>query len=131
MAIPLVEVEEVKTGRGGGKTKGEKYGKYAVAIQKHVSWIKEEIANSKDGIIRVRTSDLAKEMGADFAKRTNTSIYWALKYVLFNEGVVVDTGTHKSGEKLLVMRMGTEDDKLPPSLSKYIESEEEEAAAAE
>lgn len=130
MSIPLVEAEEVRTGRGGGKTKGEKYGKYAIAIQKHVSWIKDQIATSKDGTIRVKAADLGKEMGGDFAKKNPTSLYWGLKYVLFNEGVVVDTGTHKSGDKLLVMRLGTEEDKLPPSLSKYIDSGEEEAPEA-
>jgi hypothetical protein len=127
MAIPLVEAEEVRTGRGGGKTKGEKYGKYAVAIQKHVEWIKEAVGQSKDGTIRVKAADFAKEMGPDFAKRNPTSIYWGLKYVLFNEGIVVDTGTHKSGDKLLIMRLGTEEDKLPPSLSKYLEPDEEPA----
>lgn len=130
MAIPLVEAEEVRTGRGGGKTKGEKYGKYAVAIQKHVPWIKEAIGQSNDGTIRVKAADMAKEMGPDFAKRNPTSIYWGLKYVLFNEGVVVDTGTHKSGDKLLVMRLGTEEDKLPPSLSKYLEPGDEELETA-
>ena len=125
MAIPLVEAEEVRTGRGGGKTKGEKYGKYGIAIQKTVPWIKEQIAGSKDGVIRIKTVDLSKEMGGDFAKKNPTSIYWGLKYVLFNEGIVVDTGTHKSGDKLLVMRLGTEEDKLPPSLQKYIERDEE------
>jgi len=130
MSIPLVEAEEVRTGRGGGKTKGEKYGKYAVAIQKHVSWIKDQIATSKDGTIRVKAADLGKEMGGDFAKKNPTSLYWGLKYVLFNEGIVVDTGTHKSGDKLLVMRLGTEEDKLPPSLSKYIDSGEEEVPEA-
>lgn len=124
MAIPLVEAEEVRTGRGG-KTKGEKYGKYAVAIEKHVPWIKEQIAES-DGVIRLKALDMAKEMGGEFAKKTPTSIYWGLKYTLFQHGIVVDTGTHKSGDKLLIMRFGTEEDKLPPSLSKYLEPAEEE-----
>lgn len=126
MAIELIEADEVKTGRGGGKTKGEKYGKYAVAVHKSVPWIKEQIAASKDGFIRIKVADLAKEMGGDFVKRNTTSIYWGLKFVLFNDGVVVDTGTHKSGEKLLIMRLGTEEDELPPSLRKFIEEPEEE-----
>lgn len=131
MAIPLVEAEEVRTGRGGGKTKGEKYGKYAVAVQKSVSWIRDQIAEAKDGVIRIKAADLAKEMGGDFAKKNPTSIYWGLKYVLFNEGIVVDTGTHKSGDKLLLMRLGTEEDKLPPSLSKYLEPDEETSEQVE
>lgn len=128
MAIELVEATEVRTGRGG-KTKGEKYGKYAVAIQKSIPWIKEQIAANKDGIIRIKATDMGKEMGGEFIKKNATSIYWGLKYVLFQEGIVVDTGTHKTGDKLLIMRLGKEDDRLPPSLSKYLEPEEEDAGA--
>lgn len=130
MSITLVEADEVKTGRGG-KTKGEKYGKYAVAIQKHVSWIKDQIGESKDGVIRLKATDMGKEMGGEFVKKNPTSLYWGLKYVLFNEGVVVDTGTHKSGDKLLIMRLGTPEDTLPPSLAKYVEPAEEETGEAE
>src|SRR3972149_1138276 len=124
MAIELIEATEVRTGRGG-KTKGEKYGKYAVAIQKSIPWIKEQIAANKDGIIRIKATDMGKEMGGEFIKKNATSIYWGLKYVLFQEGIVVDTGTHKTGDKLLIMRLGREDDRLPPSLSKYLETDEE------
>lgn len=130
MAIELVEATEVRTGRGG-KTKGEKYGKYAIAIQKHIPWIKDQIAENKDGIIRVKATDMGKEMGGEFIKKNATSIYWGLKYVLFQEGIVVDTGTHKTGDKLLIMRLGKEDDRLPPSLSKYLEPEEEDAGTEE
>lgn len=125
MSIPLVEAEEVKTGRGG-KTKGDKYSKYAVAIKKNIPWIKESIATSNDGTIRMKTIDLAKEMGGDFPKKNPTSIYWGLKFVFFTEGIMVDTGTHKSGDKLLLMRLATEEDRLPPSLSKYLEPAEED-----
>jgi len=130
MAIELVEATEVRSGRGG-KTKGEKYGKYAIAIQKHIPWIKEQIEANKDGIIRVKATDMGKEMGGEFIKKNATSIYWGLKYVLFQEGIVVDTGTHKTGDKLLIMRLGKEDDRLPPSLSKYLEPEEEDIGADE
>ena len=130
MGITLVEAEEVKTGRGG-KTKGEKYGKYAIAVQKHVNWIKDQISTAKDGVIRVKATDFGKEMGGEFAKKNATSLYWGLKYVLFNEGIVVDTGTHKTGDKLLIMRLGTPEDTLPPSLSKYLEPAEEEIGEGE
>jgi hypothetical protein len=124
MPIELIEATEVRSGRGG-KTKGEKYGKYAIAIQKHIPWIKEQIANIPEGVIRVKASDMGREMGGEFVKKNPTSIYWGLKYVLFQEGIVVDTGTHKTGDKLLIMRLGREDDRLPPSLSKYLDSDEE------
>lgn len=126
MALQAIEPEEVRVGRKGGKTKGEKYGKYAQAVAKLVPTIEESIGKSPDGSVRFKTADVAKEMGAEFAKKNTTSIYWGLKFVLFHNGIVVDTGTHKSGEKLLVMRKATPEDKLPPSLSKYIEPEEED-----
>lgn len=125
MSIPLVEADEVKIGRGG-KTKGEKYSKYAMAITKHVPWIKEEIAKSKDGVIRVKNADIRKEMGGEFIKKNETSVYWGLKFVLFNEGIVVETGTHTKGDKLLLMRLANDEDRLPTSLSKYLEPAEED-----
>lgn len=124
MSIPLVEADDVRTGRGG-KTKGEKYGKYAVAISKSVPWIKEEIEKSKDSVIRIKNSDIRKEMGGEFIKKNDTSIYWGLKYVLFQEGIVVETGTHANGNKLLLMRLANDNDRLPLSLSKYLEKEED------
>ena len=128
--MKLIQADEVRSGRGG-KTKGEKYGKYAVAIQKSVPWIKESITNADGGMIRIKTKEMGEEMGGEFVKKNTVSIYWALKYVLFQEGIVVDTATHKDGGKLLVMRFGTADDKLPPSLSKYLEQDEEDAEVPE
>lgn len=125
MAVPLVSIEEVQTGRGG-KTKGEKYGKYAQAIAKDVMWLKDQIGESTDKKIRLKVRDIANAMGGDFAKKSDTAIYWGLKFVLFHEGIVVDTGTAKDKSKLLVMRTATAEDKLPPSLAKVLEPPEEE-----
>jgi len=125
MVVPLVSVEEVQTGRGG-KTKGEKYGKYAQSIAKDVSWLKEQIAESPDEKIRIKVRDMANAMGGDFVKKSDTAIYWGLKFVLFHEGMVVDTGTAKDKSKLLVMRTATPEDKLPPSLAKVLEPAEED-----
>jgi len=125
MVVPLVSVEEVQTGRGG-KTKGEKYGKYAQAIAKDVIWLKDQITESPDKKIRIKVRDIANAMGGDFSKKSDTAIYWGLKFVLFHEGIVVDTGTAKDKSKLLVMRTGTPEDKLPPSLAKVLEPSEEE-----
>ena len=125
MAVPFVSIEEVQTGRGG-KTKGEKYGKYAQSIAKDVAWLKEQIDESSDKKIRIKSRDIANAMGPEFAKKSDTAIYWGLKFVLFHEGIVVDTGTAKDKSKLLVMRRGTPDDKLPPSLAKVLEPSEEE-----
>lgn len=119
--IPLVPVEEVITGRHGKRTKGQKYGKYVKAIQPYVQWIKDSIEHSKDDTIRMKIKDLAKELGKEFDKLQDTSIYWGLKYALFAEGIVVDQTTHKDNSKILVMRLANEEDTLPPSLSKYLE----------
>lgn len=125
MVVPLVSVEEVQTGRGG-KTKGEKYGKYAQSIAKDVQWLKDRIQESPDGKIRVKIRDMANTMGPEFDKKSDTAIYWGLKFVLFHEGIVVDTGTAKDKSKLLVMRYASPDDKLPPSLAKVLEPAEED-----
>lgn len=126
MSIPLVESTEVKAhgGHGKGHTKGEKYGKYAIAISPHLPWLKENIDTSKDGYIRIKTTDIAEAM--KIPKKSDTAIYWGLKYVLFNEGIVVETATHKDNSQILTMRFATTEDRLPPSLSKYIDKEDKD-----
>ncbi len=125
MALQAIDIGDVKSGRAG-RTKGEKYGKYATTVPRILPDIEALIDASKDGKVRLKNIDVAKEMGADFAKKNPTSIYWGLKFVLFSHGIYVDTGTHTSGEKLLVMRRATAEDKLPPSLAKYLEVDEED-----
>jgi hypothetical protein len=134
--IPLVDVGDVKSGRGGGKRgKGERYPKYVNALARHVDWIKEEIEKSKDGHIRIRTADLAKNM--EMRLKTNrgpglhpTSFYWGVKYAAFHEGLAVVTGQTKGGESILAFRLAIEEDELPPSLAKGdVSSEESEATA--
>lgn len=117
MTIPLVQVEEMRTARGGGRGKGAgKYAKYITAIQKSVPFLKESI--EKKGTIRVKSDDIKKEMGGEFVTRHSTSIYWALKYSLFQEGIWITTGKHVDGSEVLVMREATPEDKLPESLTK-------------
>jgi hypothetical protein len=115
MAINLIDAEDVRSGRHG-VAKGIRYGKYAEAINSHVPQLKEQIA--KHNVIRVRISDIANEMGGEFTKKNATSIYWGLKYVLFDQGIVVGNATHKTGDKLLVMRKRVDGDVLPASLAK-------------
>lgn len=125
MTISLVEADEMRTGRGrgGGKGKGGgKYAKYRIAAQKIVPFLKENIESKET--IRMKTEDLKKEMGSDFAKKHPTSMYWGLKYALFQEGIWVITGKHKDGSEMLVMRGATPEDKLPDSLTKGSEGEE-------
>lgn len=119
MALELVGVDEMRTGKGSGKKggKGEKYTKYKVAIAKTLPWLKEQI--EEKGTIRARTTDIVREMGQGFAGKDPTSIYWALKYTLFHEGIFVLNGKTTEDEPVLVMRTRTSDDELPPSLEKF------------
>lgn len=117
MTIPLIAANEVITGRGSGKKKsGERYSKYKNAIAPHVEFLKDEVAKSKDGNIRVLVTDLAKTL--NMTGKHETSIYWGLKYVLFAEGLVVTTGQTKSNEPVLIIRERKEGDVLPTSLIK-------------
>ena len=129
MVVPLVDIEEVQTGRGG-RTKGEKYGKYAQAIASQVQWFKDKIKENPEGKIRAKSKDIAKAMGPEFEKKSDKAIYWGLKFVLFHEGIVVTTGKAKDGSTLLVMRYATSEDKLPPSLAQVLEPSEEEMPEA-
>lgn len=127
MAIDFVPAEDVKSSRGGKGGNGVKYGKYAEAIAPHVQSLKDKIAEHT--IIRIKTKELAKEIGGEFEKKNATSIYWGLKYSLFGEGIVVNTGTHKDGDKLLIMRARTADDVLPDSLAKNKSDKESDKGA--
>ena len=118
MAIEFIAVENMRSGRGKRSGSGIKYGKYIGAITPLVPQLKEAIAKAKDGIIRIKNKDIAKEMGNAFIKLNETSIYWGLKGVLFEKGIVVETGTHLDGCKILVMRTRDKDDVLPASLAK-------------
>lgn len=129
--VPLVEVEDIKTGRGGGKRgKGEKYSKYVAALAGHVEWIKEQISESKDGYIRIKAIDLAKSIGLQLKVNDKgpglhpTSLYWGIKYAAFYKGFVVTTGQTKANEPILAFRLKTEADKLPDSLAKGEEGDD-------
>lgn len=119
--LQIVSIDDITSGRGKKRGAGPKYAKYQAAISKAIPEIKELIANSKDGYFRVKVADIAKEMGSDFPGKNPTSIYWGLKFTLFQEGIVVDMRAHKNGvDKVLMMRTGTKDDKLPESLAKFL-----------
>jgi hypothetical protein len=91
--------------------------------------LKESI--EEKGTIRVKNEDIKKEMGSEFAKKHGTSIYWGLKYVLFQEGIWVTTGKHNDGSDVLVMRSTVPEDKLPDSLTKGDKEKEGEEEVEE
>lgn len=121
MTLLPVEANEVRTGRGGGRGKGTKYGKYANAIAPYIDELKELIDESKDGLVRLKSDDVKKQMGGEFIAKHETSIYWGLKHALFQKGIWVTTGKHINGSHILVIREATPDDKLPDSLTKNSE----------
>jgi hypothetical protein len=123
MVIPIIEPSEVII---RGETKGRKYGKYAQAIGSELQWIKDAIIKSSDGQIRIKIRDIAKSMGSEFEKKQDKAIYWGTRFVLFHEGIVVAPGKDKANEELLVMRMATSEDMLPPSLAKFLEPSEDD-----
>ncbi len=98
----------------------KKVGKYAVAAQKILPDLKKIMESEKE--IKFKIVDIIKDLGEDFVGRSPTSIWWGLKPVLFNEGIIVDMNSI-SGEKILTMRKATSDDKLPPSLAKFLKSD--------
>lgn len=134
--IRLVESDEVKSGRGGKKS-GEKYGKYHEAILENhiVDWIREQIEASiqagKNGIVRVRTSELAAAIGLEMREDKESeglspvALAWGFKCVLYYEGFWVTTGKTKHDEPLLVIRTKKSKDKLPLSLQEKKKSSEE------
>lgn len=92
----------------------KKYGLYAMAIAPFIESLKADIANSTDGTIRMKTSDMAKKLGMD--GKHSKSVSTGVKYVLFHEGIVVTTGT-EDGNPILIMRKREEQDGLPPYLT--------------
>lgn len=100
------------------KSKRKKYGKYADAITraKLVHWLKKCIDISDSNDIRIMTREIAKKMGEEFEKKSYTTIYCGVKFVLFHNGIVVNIGTSKSNEHMLIMRRRNKEDQLPPSL---------------
>ncbi len=136
--IPLINVDEVKSGRGGGKrSTGKKYGKYELKSST-IEYFKESIARNKDGIIRIKAQDIADELGLRIrdgcGPGTNTgsgtihprSFYWGIRYTAWFKGLVVGTGQMKDGSPILTFRLKTVDDDLPPSLAKGVQKELEE-----
>lgn len=91
----------------------QRYSKYADVLAPHIKSIKRKIANSKDGTITMKAIDMAKKLG--MLDRHKTSIAAGIKYVLFNEGVIVATATTNE-ECIFVMRERNDKDRLPPWL---------------
>lgn len=88
----------------------EKIAKYVDAVKPHIESFKTGIEEARDGVIRIRVEDLAKAIG--MTEKHLTSIYWDLKYTLFQEGIVVTTGRTRADEPILAMRKKMKGDTL-------------------
>lgn len=120
MTISLIDVGEVRVGRGGGNGKG-KYAAYKKALVDIVPIFKAGIKEKKE--VAVGLYELAKEMGPNFEKLKESSLKWGIKYALFDEGIWTRSGTDKNNSILLVLRTATEKDVLPSSLQSKADAE--------
>lgn len=114
--LELLDLDDTRpAGYGNGK-----YCEYSEALKSRglLDYIKELL--DKQNFIIVRNIDVAAKLGKRFAEKQPSSIYWGLKYTLFNEGIVCEERAHISDigkmRKLLYMRKRKIGDQLPPSL---------------
>jgi len=126
MDITLVDQSDTRIRRGDRSGKGVRYGRYKTAIKPLIPWIKQQISESKTGKITMKPVDIAEHLGSEFKLLKPKSLYWALKYVLFFEGIAVYTATmagkRQVREALITIQFARDDYRLPPSLIKYIKN---------
>lgn len=126
--LKLVDVKDVRAGRGGGgglKNKGNPYIEYATALKDIIPSLKDEL--EKKETIRVIAGDIIKEMGRKFETKTSTSLLWGIRYIMFKEGIFLSTGKHKDGSNIYILRKVIASDKLPGTLSEKSEKEKEKS----
>lgn len=86
-------------------TQEEKYATFIGAINRDISWIREEIEKSTDKTLRVRARDFAERLGPMFGVLDDTTIFWGVKHALYPEGIYVDSGREIiTNAYLLIMR---------------------------
>jgi hypothetical protein len=116
--LELLDLDDTRpSGYGNGK-----YCEYSEALKSRglLDYIKELL--DKQNFIIVRNIDIANKLGKHFVEKQPSSIYWGLKYTLFNEGIVCEERAHISDigkmRKLLYMRKRKVGDQLPHSLER-------------
>lgn len=121
--LKLVDVKDVKAGKGGGcsKNKGKIYTEYEIALKNIIPLLKDEI--EKRETIRVKAKDIHKEMGRKFEMKQPTSLLWGIRYVMFKEDIFLSMGKHQDGSDIYVLRKVTTGDKLPDTLSEKLKKE--------
>lgn len=86
-------------------------------ISEFVPWVNEKI-NEGNGKIIARIEDIKKEMGPKFENISDRELYWTLKLILYNEGIVTNRGRHKDGGVVVSFRIATPGDTPPIDFSK-------------
>lgn len=95
---------------------------FDIFISRLVPWINEKI-NESNGIIITRIEDIKKEIGPKFENISNRELYWSLKLMLYNEGIITNKGkiTNKEnityGDAVIIFRIATPGDTLPIDFS--------------
>ena len=127
MDIRIIGAEEVIS-KKGGKKHGARYANYTKAIAPHLDWLKEQIAASKDGAIRIKLADFAAACGMKMKKVVEgkvvdgtpgldpTSVGWGFKYSLYHAGISYNMGKVEDGQPVMIMREKVEGEELPKSL---------------
>lgn len=110
----LVSTEDMK---GEKDSKIIPFRKYFEAVERAgmIKWLKDNIEKRPDKTIIAKVSDVAKDMGHDFEMSNPVTIYNGLKYVLFQNDIVVSLGFHKDGDRVFIMKEKKPGDKLPLS----------------
>ena len=117
--LKLISAKNMKNRKDGvGRPNKERYSAYRTGISPYMKILKEQIEDSKDGIIRIDLEDIKKLIG--MRKKSKSAIYEGLKYVLFDEGVdiVVGLGQTLNGNDVLTMRKKRISDKLPSAMKR-------------
>lgn len=116
--LELLDLGDTRpAGYGNGR-----YSEYSWALKSGglLDEIKELL--DKQNFIIVRNIDIANKLGKRFAEKQPSTIYWGLKYTLFNEGIVCEERAHISDTgkmgKLLYIRKKKSHDHLPHSLER-------------
>jgi hypothetical protein len=93
----------------------KQYEKYEEAIDriKLIDWVKEQIRNKSDKKIVVKFKEVAKELG--FENKSYSTLFQALKVIFFNNGIFINMGTYKDGDKIFILRELRPGEKIPSS----------------
>jgi len=116
----LVSADEMK---GKKDPKIMPFRKYFEAVERAgmIKWIKENIEIRSDRTVVAKVSDVAKEMGPTFEMSHFTTIYTGLKYVLFQDDIMLGLGFHRDGDRVFIMKEKKPGDKLPSSYKRIEE----------